>query len=122
MLFDEEILGVSKITSKNVISFDFIDKEKSLKSWVAKITGIDRKFGYKREFVKKLVERDSDDTYVVRWILENGFIYEYKNLLVSLEPELVITSGLICVQQNQLMSVDKKDLRKFLHMKVKGET
>lgn len=116
-LIDEEILGHTIISPKNIQTYKPLVNAEKL--WVAKITGIDKKFGFSREFVNKEEDSFLPDYNIVFFYLKSGFIYQYNNVFVE---KGIYSSGYFCVTESgdKIISLSKDQVRKFLGMPVKN--
>ena len=115
-LIDEENLGHTVISSKNIQTYRPISGGEKL--WVARITGIDPKFGFSREFVRNEEDNFMPDIKICFFYLKAGFIYQYNNVYVD---KGVYASGYFCVNEcgEKIMSLTIRQVRKFLGMPVK---
>lgn len=119
---DVEYLGISKIGKNYAISFNWLDSDKKFKKqWVAKITGICHKFGFKREFMpstKREVE-NRPDLRAFKWELPLGHIYQYKNFLVDVREDY-FAEGFFILTMNGLIPIEMDQVRVYLNMPVKN--
>lgn len=115
-LVNEEILGHTIISSKNIQTYK--SKKVFVKQWVAKITGIDPKFGFAREFVQAESDEFLEDIDIVFFYLKSGTLYQYNNLYVD---KTMNASGYFAVNEegNKILSLTKEEVRKLLGMPVK---
>lgn len=119
---EAEYLGISKIGKNYAISFNWLEsnKPKFKKQWVAKITGICTKYGFKREFmdsVKRPVEK-RPDLKAYKWELPFGYIYQYKNFLIDVSIEERAEGFFICTM-NGVIPIEQDQVRVYLNMPVK---
>jgi hypothetical protein len=115
-LIDEEILGHTIISSKNIQTYK--SKTVFVKQWVAKITGIDPKFGFAREFIQAESDDFLEGIDIVFYYLKAGTLYQYNNLYVE---KTMNASGYFAVNEagDKILSLDKNEVRKLLGMPVK---
>lgn len=115
-LIDEEILGHTIISSKNIQTYRPIVGGEKL--WVANINGIDPKFGFAREFVNREEDDFLENIKIVFFYIKAGKIYQYTNVYVD---KGVYASGYFAVneQGDKIISLTKDQVRKFLSMPVK---
>jgi hypothetical protein len=113
---NEEILGHTIISPKMIQTYRPLVGGEKL--WVAKILGIDKKFGFQREFVNREESSFMPEHNIVFFYLKAGGIYQYTNVFVE---KGVFASGFIAVLENEeeLLSLTKDQVRKFLGMPVK---
>lgn len=119
-LIDEEILGHTVISPKMIQSYRLIAGGE--KQWVAKITGIDKKFGFAREFVNREEDFFNKEMKITFYYLWPGIIYQYKNIYVDKESTgIKYASGYIAIneQHDKLISLEENEVRKLLGMPVK---
>lgn len=84
------------------------------KDWVAELTGLDPRYGFKREFVDcKKDWSASGKTGNSYYKLENGKLYEinepYKSRVI------------VRVEDGKLIDVDKEEAKQYLLAKMQGE-
>lgn len=117
MIIDSEELGHTTITPKMVRTY--LDKISHTKQWLAKITGIDPKFGFKRDFEPKEKKDYRPDFWEMIYPLEKGCLYEYKNFYVALGQ---YCSGYFAVneQGTKIISLEYEEVRRYLNMPVKN--
>lgn len=119
-VIESEHLGHTIISSKKVSSYKDKTKSREFKQWLAKVTGPCTTYGFKREFVKSKQSDHSKDFWRVEFILENGFLYEYKNLYAG-QGEYV--SGFFAInEKGELLSLSLHQARKLMNMPVKDWT
>lgn len=118
MKVDSIHLGISEINATMAKTYNFLDKNIAYKPWVAKITAIDPKYGYKREFAKRTygAKMYGGKVQMIIFHLELGCVYEYNDfLLLFIKPE--VKKGFFGVDAHgKLEELDKKEVRKFLNM------
>jgi hypothetical protein len=115
-IVDEDILGHTIISAKQARTY--LDKKSLTKQWLAVISGIDPKFGFKRDFVKRQQSDYRPDFWEMLYILETGKIYEYKNFYVAMGEYV---SGFFAVnEQNKILTLEKDEVRRLLNMPVKS--
>jgi hypothetical protein len=114
-------LGISLIQDAKAVTFDFTDKNKSNRPWVASIESICPKYGFKREFANKSYGAKvyGGKAQMISFELQRGKVYEFKNfLLLYIRPEL--TSGFFGVDgHGKIVELSKDQVREYLNMKVK---
>lgn len=114
----EEHLGMTIISPEKIQTYKKRSETTDFKQWVCRIAGTCEKFGFKREFVKSKIAIQDDKFLSVKFMLEAGNLYEYKNLYVGLDQYV---SGFIAVlDENNIMSLDKKNVRELLGMPTKN--
>ena len=115
-IVDEDIFGHTIISGKQARTY--LDKKSFTKQWLAIISGIDPKFGFKREFVKRDQSDYRPDFWEMIYVLEAGKIYEYKNFYIALGQ---YTSGFFAInEQGKVLTLEKDEVRKLLNMPVKS--
>lgn len=115
-IVDEDIFGHTIISGKQARTY--LDKKSFTKQWLAIISGIDPKFGFKREFVKRDQSDYLPDFWEMIYVLEVGKIYEYKNFYIALGQ---YTSGFFAInEQGKVLTLEKDEVRKLLNMPVKS--
>jgi|GEM_PF-5772024 len=114
-------LGISEIIAQMAKTYDFTDKQKSFSPWLAKIIGLDTKYGYKREFVKKNfgARMYNGKIQMLTFELENGSVYQFKNfLLLFVRPEA--REGFFGVDgKGQVIELGSDQVREYLNMRTK---
>jgi len=119
-LINEAIYGHTVINPVYIRTYHSASLFKDVKQWVAEITGIDEKFGMKREFLKKQsAPYKVADFQEIHFILKSGKIYQYNNLYVA---QGHFTSGFIGINANQteILTLEKEEVRRLLRMPVKN--
>lgn len=115
-IVDKDIFGHTIISGKQARTY--LDKKSFTKQWLAIISGIDPKFGFKREFVKRDQSDYLPDFWEMIYVLEAGKIYEYKNFYIALGQ---YTSGFFAInEQGKVLTLEKDEVRKLLNMPVKS--
>ena len=119
MKCDSLHMGISEITGTLAKTYNFTDKSKAYKPWVAKISGIDPKFGFKREFLKTTygARMYAGQIQMNLFHLEKGFVYQYKDfLLLFIKPE--VREGFFAIDAHgQVTELTKDEIRTYLNMR-----
>lgn len=116
-IVDEDIFGHTTISPK--LARTYLDKVTMTKQWLAVISGIDPKFGFKRDFQKFSKSDFRHDFFEILYPLDSGKIYEYKNFYVALGE---YSSGFFAVneQGNKIITLESDEVRRLLNMPVKN--
>lgn len=113
----EEHLGMTIISPEKIQTYKKRNESSELKQWVCQITGTCTKFGFKREFVKSTIKIQDEKFNSVKFLLEKGKLYEYKNLYVGLDQYV---SGFFAINEaNNLLTLEKDEVRRLLGMPIK---
>lgn len=116
IIVDEDHLGNTIISPK--LARTYLDKKSLTKQWLAIISGIDPKFGFKREFVKRQQSDYRPDFWEMLFPIEAGKIYQYNNFYVAFGQ---YTSGYFATseQHDKIITLEKDEVRRLLGMPVK---
>ena len=114
---DENVIGHTSIMPTVVRTY--LDKKSLTKQWLAVISGIDPKFGFKRDFVKRSQSDFRPDFWEMIYALDKGKIYEYKNFYIALGQ---YDSGFFATneQGDKILTLEKEEVRRLLNMPVKS--
>lgn len=114
---NEEILGHSIISPKLITTY--LDKISKTKQWVAEIKGIDKTFGFSREFIKQFKNDYRPDFHICYYELRPGKIYEYNNLYVG---QGKYVCGYFATLENgtEILPLEKEQIRRLLGMPSKN--
>jgi hypothetical protein len=114
-LLDSEILGHTIISSKSIQTYKPIIPTQKL--WVARITGIDAKFGFKREFVNQESDEFIPEYKIVFFYLKAGFIYQYANVFVE-KGEYASGFFAVTADGEKIFTLSVREVRRYLNMPV----
>lgn len=115
-IVDADIFGHTVISPG--LARTYLDKKSLTKQWLAHISGIDPKFGFKREFQKRSQTDYRPDFWEMLYPLEKGRIYEYKNFYIALGQ---YHSGFFAVNEegSKIITLEQQEVRRLLNMPVK---
>jgi hypothetical protein len=120
-ILDAEYLGISRINKSYAISYNWLSFAKSRKVWVALITGVCPKYGFKREFVPREESgvKGQPDLTAYRWKLATGGLFQYKNFMVDYLSDKVV-DGYFITLNNGIIPLEEEQVRTYLKMPVKN--
>lgn len=115
MLANSEHLGMTIIWPSKIETYEDIQCPMKVKQWVAVISGICPKFGFKREFIKKQSSKVSPTVYWNIYPLQRGKIYQFNGLYVAKKN---YSNGYLYTSPcGELISViEKEEVRVILNM------
>jgi len=119
-IINEAIFGHTTINPVFIRTYYSNKYCSGIKQWVAEITGIDKSFGLKREFLKKQSGAFKvEDFQEIHFILKTGKIYQFNNLYVS---QGHYTSGFMatCENNKEIITLEKEEVRRLFRMPVKN--
>lgn len=118
LLVNSEELGMSKLCPSKIETYYDKSCMMGVKQWVAQITGLCTKFGYKREFVKSQSTPISPQVNWVIFPVKAGAIYQFTNLYIE---KLHYTSGYVYISPcgTLLSTIEKEEVRTLLNMPTK---
>lgn len=112
--------GISYFDRNQFITFK-IKNNDEVKTWLAQITGIDKKFGFKREFAKSNYYSESDTLTRVQYIVGKNRLYEYRNFLIDEETKSYESGYIAITEEGEVLTLTHESVRKLLHMRCKGD-
>lgn len=120
LLVNSEHLGMSIIYPSKIETYFDKTCMMGVKQWVAQITGLCTKFGYKREFVKSQSTPISPEVNWVIFPLKAGAIYQFTNLYIE---KLHYSTGYVYISPcgTLLSTIEKEEMRRLLNMPVKRQ-
>jgi hypothetical protein len=114
---------VSSISASQAHTYCLVSAGSKDRPWICIIEGIDSKFGYKRSFISSRttnLKAPFNKYQKYSWILKPHFVYEFKNFLGDFSSDEKF-SGYFGVTKDGVKELTKDELRKALHLRVKGD-
>lgn len=97
------------------VTHDFKNWDKRKKPWLARITGVCAKWGFKREFENATYNKYNDTFNELVFLLEKNCVYEYRNFLVD-HLSFQYSSGFFATLENKVVELEKEQIRTWLHL------
>jgi len=114
---------VSSISPSLAFTYALSTDDSKSRPWVCVIEGVDSKFGFKRSFIQSSIKNlKAPFTHYKKyvWELEPFKVYEFKNFLGDFSSEDKF-AGYFGVTNIGVKELTKDELRRSLHMKIKGD-